>query len=45
MPHQTTRRFSIAGLCLLLVFAFAISGCGKKGPLYIPSADKAPTQK
>lgn len=45
MLHHQTRRLSIAGLCLLFVFAFAISGCGKKGPLYMPPADQAPTQK
>ena len=45
MPHRHTQRLSIAGLCLLLVFAFAMSACGKKGPLYMPPADKAPAQK
>ena len=45
MLHQQTGRLSIAGLCLLFVFMFAISGCGKKGPLFMPPADKAPTQK
>jgi len=45
MLHQQTRRLSLAGLCLLLVVMLTISGCGKKGPLYMPPADKTPTQK
>lgn len=45
MPHRPTRRFTLATLCLLLVIVFAASACGKKGPLYLPPADQAPTQK
>ena len=45
MPHRPMRRFSIASLCLLLVFTFAISSCGKKGPLYMPPAGNASSQK
>lgn len=45
MPHQSTRRTTIASLCLLLVFVFAMSGCGKKGPLYLPPAGKTSNQK
>jgi len=45
MPHPYTRRFSFASLCLILVFAFASSGCGKKGPLYMPPAGTTSSQQ
>ncbi len=45
MPHRPTRHLTITSLCLILAFAFAVSGCGKKGPLYLPPAGSASSPK
>lgn len=40
--HPVTKK-SAAGFLIAIVIAIALSGCGQKGPLYLP--DKTPPQQ
>ena len=36
------RRISMRHACLLIAFAFLLSACGQKGPLYLPKEKDKP---